>query len=169
VAGDIDGQPDVRIVEGQPLPVASESFDAVLSMQVLEHVWDVDWYLRETSRVLRPGGTLVLSTHGVWPYHPHPADYRRWTRVGLLRELESRGFAVEGCDAILAPPAWIAQFGFLAVQRFLLGPAWLRPFRWAHAVLGSFVVRCIETLSPAGLRANDAAVYVVSARKRGML
>ncbi len=40
-------------------------------------------YLSECFRVLRPGGQLLLSTHGVFPYHPDPVDLWRWTCEGL--------------------------------------------------------------------------------------
>jgi 2-polyprenyl-3-methyl-5-hydroxy-6-metoxy-1,4-benzoquinol methylase/spore coat polysaccharide biosynthesis protein SpsF (cytidylyltransferase family) len=40
---------------------ASNSFDAVLSLETIEHV-DDDSCLRELHRILRPGGTLILST-----------------------------------------------------------------------------------------------------------
>jgi SAM-dependent methyltransferase len=42
------------------LPLAPASFDAVVSCLVLEHVEDLDGALDEVSRVLRPGGRLVL-------------------------------------------------------------------------------------------------------------
>jgi SAM-dependent methyltransferase len=42
------------------LPYADDSFDAVLSMGVLEHVRDPDGSLDEIARVLRPGGTLYV-------------------------------------------------------------------------------------------------------------
>ncbi len=49
-------------IEKSPLPFESESFDAVVSFQVIEHVPDVQAYLSEIRRVLRPGGCLVLAT-----------------------------------------------------------------------------------------------------------
>jgi ubiquinone/menaquinone biosynthesis C-methylase UbiE len=48
--------------DGQALPFATASFDAVLSHAVIEHVADAPRYLRECARVLRPGGWLYLST-----------------------------------------------------------------------------------------------------------
>ena len=48
--------------------------------------------LGESHRVLKPGGWLLLSTHGTWFYHPHPGDYRRWTAEGLRKEVEAHGF-----------------------------------------------------------------------------
>jgi SAM-dependent methyltransferase len=49
-------------VEQQPLPFADQSFDVVLSFQVIEHVPDVGRYLSEIGRVLRPGGIFVVAT-----------------------------------------------------------------------------------------------------------
>lgn len=48
--------------DGQALPFAKASFDAVLSHAVIEHVADASRYLAECRRVLRPGGWMYLST-----------------------------------------------------------------------------------------------------------
>ncbi len=46
--------------EATALPVADASFDAAVSVQVLEYVADVPAALRELHRVVRPGGRIVL-------------------------------------------------------------------------------------------------------------
>ena len=48
--------------DGLALPFAPDSFDAVLSHAVIEHVPDATRYLKECARVLRPGGWMYLST-----------------------------------------------------------------------------------------------------------
>src|SRR6185437_37413 len=40
--------------------------DIVLSNQVLEHVDSPEGYLQEALRILKPGGSIILSTHGYW-------------------------------------------------------------------------------------------------------
>ena len=47
---------------GEALPFADESFDVVYCCDVLEHVNDVPQVIRETARVLRPGGTYLYDT-----------------------------------------------------------------------------------------------------------
>ena len=49
------------------LSYADAQFDLVLTSDTLEHVPDVDQALRETLRVLKPGGTHVMSVPIVWP------------------------------------------------------------------------------------------------------
>ena len=59
----------VRVVradfEREPLPFADETFDAALCLEVVEHVADPPALLREVARILRPGGSLYLSTPNI--------------------------------------------------------------------------------------------------------
>jgi SAM-dependent methyltransferase len=50
--------------------------------------------LCECRRLLRPGGRLILSTHGIYEEHGLPYDFRRWTGDGLRAELEQHGLEV---------------------------------------------------------------------------
>jgi SAM-dependent methyltransferase len=78
------------------LPGESDgSYDVVLSTQVLEHVPDAPRYLAEAHRLLRSGGTLILTTHGLIPEHGCPYDFHRWTADGLARAVTDAGFVVE--------------------------------------------------------------------------
>ena len=72
----------------------SGSYDAVLSTQVLEHVKDPVAYVRECHRLLRPGGQLMLSTHGMVEEHGCPYDFHRWTSRGLENLAADCGFEV---------------------------------------------------------------------------
>jgi SAM-dependent methyltransferase len=67
----------------EALPVEDGSFDVVLCSQVLEHCDDPVTAVSELRRVTAPGGRVLVTTHGVMPYHPSPTDYWRWTHAGL--------------------------------------------------------------------------------------
>lgn len=49
----------VRDYDGRELPYPDESFDRVFTSNVLEHVVDLDDFLAETRRVMRPGGLAI--------------------------------------------------------------------------------------------------------------
>jgi 2-polyprenyl-3-methyl-5-hydroxy-6-metoxy-1,4-benzoquinol methylase len=49
-------------VEGSGLPLASASADVVIMSEVIEHLVDTDSALDESFRILKPGGSLLLST-----------------------------------------------------------------------------------------------------------
>ncbi len=55
--------------DGQRLPFADASFDWVFSHAVIEHVADAQRYLHECARVLKPGGSMYLSTAPYLSFH----------------------------------------------------------------------------------------------------
>jgi SAM-dependent methyltransferase len=50
-------------------PYDEASFDAVVSNQVIEHLFDTDLFLAEAFRVLKPGGVVVTSTENLASWH----------------------------------------------------------------------------------------------------
>ena len=53
---------DYRCATAESLVAAGERFDAVLSLEVVEHVADVDLFLEACATLVRPGGALVVAT-----------------------------------------------------------------------------------------------------------
>jgi ubiquinone/menaquinone biosynthesis C-methylase UbiE len=76
------------------LPVADAAFDTVVSFQVLEHVPEPQMMFAEMSRVLKPGGYLILMAPQMWHLHEVPRDYFRYTRYGLAYLAEKSGMDV---------------------------------------------------------------------------
>ncbi len=57
----------------------SSYFDTVIATEVLEHLYDPQKAVDEIHRILKPGGVCILSTRFIYPYHPDPEDYYRFT------------------------------------------------------------------------------------------
>jgi len=86
-------QSNITYYDGKRLPYDDGSFDYVLCTEVLEHVSDPLAFLADLQRVLRQGGTLILTVPWSARLHHLPYDYGRFTRFGLAALLKSTGFS----------------------------------------------------------------------------
>jgi SAM-dependent methyltransferase len=93
--------PRVPVVRGNlaALPVADGAIDVVACLQVIEHLWDQPGFLRECARVLRPAGTLLLSTPNRLTFSPgnealNPFHARELSPAELADLLTAGGFGV---------------------------------------------------------------------------
>jgi SAM-dependent methyltransferase len=162
VTADLPGNPDA-LLEIQPdgtLPCAGDSFDVVLSTQVLEHVRDPELYLSECFRALRPGGRMLLSTHGMMVYHPDPVDYWRWTCAGLQRAVQDAGFEVVRFEGIMGLAATGLQFFQDSVVYSLP-----RGVRRAFAFCMQTLIGWVDRFSTAESRRYNALVFALVAEK----
>ncbi|MEX0701413.1 MAG: class I SAM-dependent methyltransferase [Planctomycetales bacterium] len=75
---------DMDLYDGSRMPYGSNSFDAVLVIEVLEHAASPEVLLREVQRVLKPGGRLFLTVPFASKFHFAPYDYWRFTPSGLV-------------------------------------------------------------------------------------
>jgi SAM-dependent methyltransferase len=64
--------PQIRLLQGNLVQqgLAADTFDLVVSLQTIEHLWDQSAFVAECARVIRPGGTAVLSTPNSLTFPP---------------------------------------------------------------------------------------------------
>jgi len=114
---------DFRVIDGLGLPFPDDSFDLVTSFQVVEHVADPMPYLREITRVLRPGGQAVFTTPnaairldpGMTPWNRfHAREYRAHELKDLLGEVFSD---VEVLGMFGVPTLYELEFGRVDFNR----------------------------------------------------
>lgn len=95
--------PRVEIRHGNlaELPLPDESVDVVVNFQVIEHLWDQAQFVSECFRVLRPGGTFLVSTPNRITFSPgrdtplNPFHTRELNAAELTELLHDAGFTVE--------------------------------------------------------------------------
>ena len=93
--------PQARFVRGNlaALPIRSAAVDSVVTLQVIEHVWDLGGFVRDCRRVLRPDGQLVVTTPNRITFSPgydepvNPFHTREFTARELTELLAAHGFA----------------------------------------------------------------------------
>jgi len=103
---------------GLPFDVAQ--FDAVMLLDVLEHLAQPTVCLKESFRVLRPGGHLFLKVPFIYPVHDAPRDFTRWTEFGLDRIVEEVGFQVEQKVSFGHPLETAALLANIACSRSII-------------------------------------------------
>ncbi len=115
---------DVRRVPEAGLPFAEGEFDAVLSLDVLEHIADDRAALREYLRVARPGGVLLVTVPAyawLWSVHDDLNRHRRrYLRAPLRSLLFSAGWEVERLSyfcTFLFPPVAAVRLAFRLLRR----------------------------------------------------
>jgi SAM-dependent methyltransferase len=154
-------------VDGR-VPLPDASVDLLLSFQVLEHVRDLDAYLGEARRLLRPSGRLILSTHGTWLYHPHPEDHRRWTAEGLRHDIEARGFEMLECTSLVGPLAWTTMVRLTCFATALRGlPLIGRPLAALVAWVMNLRAAIEDRITPQWVTRDNGCVYLTVSRPRG--
>ncbi len=146
--------PQVPVVRGNlvALPYADASFDVVVSLQTIEHLWDQDAFLAECVRALRPGGTLVVSTPNTLTFPPGNIYHPKELEPAELRDLvgtHARVASLAGLHHGARLAAWEEQHGSL-VDAQIAGPYEEWP---AHV---ADVVRSVETADFVVREGDDA-------------
>lgn len=163
---DLDNGADIKIEPEKMIPIPSASADGVVSFQVLEHVFEVDWYLDNCCRLLKEEGWLLLSTHGCWPYHPHPGDYRRWTREGIISELKKHGFEIKKVFAIVGPLATTTQYRLLGIYQVLKNVPVLKSIILVPlAILMNLIMFLEDLITPQSFCDVNACIYLTLSYK----
>jgi SAM-dependent methyltransferase len=113
--------PDVEFSAADAATI-SEQFDAVLAIEVLEHIPDenVDGFLKLLETRCEDGGHVVISV----PSQVLPVNkkhYRHYTAASLEEQLRScvPGLALQAIEHVYAPPAWLSFFLRATCNRFI--------------------------------------------------
>ncbi len=99
---------EFQVIDGKTLPFDDDSFDLVISFQVIEHIIKYEEYLNEIKRVLKSGGKVIFTTPnrlirlypGMKPWNEfHVKEYS----PEELRELMNEYFSRSEIYGLFAP------------------------------------------------------------------
>lgn len=124
--------PEITPFNGVDIPFGNNSFDAIVCTEVLEHVFHHARLVSEMHRVLKPGGTGLITVPWSARYHYIPYDYFRYT-PSALRDIFGSFSSVEvtprGNDiAVIANKLivlWARNLLPSSGARLLLVPLWI--------------------------------------------
>ena len=158
---DIRQTPVVDVIAaGESIPFATDTFDLILCTQVLEYMPDPRIVMAEIHRVLRPGGTLILSAPAAQPrdadeecWRFHPAGLRKLLAGYADVEVVPEGGSITGFFRIVNACADI--FARYSAVRFL--------FAWTVFPAVNILGICLEHLAGSS---NDQFTVNYSSRAR---
>lgn len=163
---DKGANPDISHNLELPLPVGDGAYDHVLLINVLEHIFEYRSLLKEMARVVSKNGSAVIIVPFIFPFHPSPEDYHRFTRSALHLELVQAGFT----DVQISPMGTgVFSSLYLFVDRLL--PRYIRffnyyTFRYAVLALDSFLSAAARALGKKYSPSDYAFGFCVVASKR---
>jgi SAM-dependent methyltransferase len=95
-------EPTHVVSPGEPLPFENDSFDGIICLNVLEHIYDTRFVLDEMCRLLRPGATMHVFVPFIFRVHGHPDDYSRHTASWWRETMQRVGFG----KMAIRPEVW---------------------------------------------------------------
>lgn len=77
------------------IPLANETVDTLICIQVLEHVPEPWTVIGEFNRIMKKGASLFLTLPHSVPIHQEPYDFYRYTKYGVQYLLQLYNFEIE--------------------------------------------------------------------------
>jgi SAM-dependent methyltransferase len=93
----------------QSNPFREASFDAILLMNVLEHVYDTHALLSSLAAMLKPGGVLICAIPFLVKMHQEPVDYVRFTHYALEHLGPQQGLKLELLEGFYDPISLLGE------------------------------------------------------------
>jgi SAM-dependent methyltransferase len=110
------GHTNLTQASATAMPYPDNHFDAIVALDVLEHIEDHMAAASEIARVLKPGGTLVVTVpayRSLWSRHDVALHHvRRYRAPEMQKLLKEAGLAVEKCTytvSALFPAVWLVR------------------------------------------------------------
>lgn len=101
------------------IPVPDGSFDCVLLTDVLEHLENPQSAFVEMARILKQGGSVILSVPHLHHLHEQPRDFYRYTKYGL----EYLAGQAKLVTAEMKPIGGLLSFGMQEIAYLIYFPA----------------------------------------------
>lgn len=83
-----------RFYDGRTLPFVDARYDAVVSFETFEHIFNLPEILEEIRRVTKADGYLLVTVPFAWDEHEIPFDFARYTSFGITHLLGNAGFEI---------------------------------------------------------------------------
>jgi len=141
-------------------------FDAVITLQLIEHVEDPVAICRRVHALLRPGGCFVVETPNLagidyrlfrrswWGHYHFPRQWNLFSSDSLRRMLERTGFEIVRSESLISTSAWA-----ISLHNWLLDRGWpecvVRFFHYQNPLLLTLFIALDWTRARLGLETSN--------------
>jgi SAM-dependent methyltransferase len=145
------------------------TFDAVVMLQLIEHVEDPVRIAKRVAGLLRPGGVFVVETPNLagwdyrlfrkrwWGHYHFPRHWNLFSTGSLERMLTDCGFVIDRTDQLISTSAWTISLGNYFLDRGY--PRWFSGFfNYKNPVLLAFFVTLDALRSRLGMPTSNQRV-----------
>jgi len=87
-------------------PIPSQTYDIVLSSNVIEHVKDIWLWMPEVARITKLGGLIITISPLNWGFHEYPSDCWRIFPDGMVSLYNHSGIKMVRCISGSLENAW---------------------------------------------------------------
>ena len=128
------------------VPFREGSFDMLILMNVLEHVYNFHGLLDALFYLLKPGGSLIIAVPFMIKIHQAPFDFQRYTHYSLEQMAHQHGFEIALLEGYYDPIFFLGEG--TRNFRFWVLPKLSRPERWLGRGLLILIEGLITLLRP---------------------
>jgi len=118
-----------------PLPI-KENFDTIIALELVSHLWDIDTFLKECHRLLKPDGKMIISSPNVKYWRN-----RIWLLFGNDTYFRSIGYYYN-CFSPESLEKTLGEHGFNLIEKIPLGKSKILD------LCGDFLVICKLSTEP---------------------
>lgn len=136
---DVEHPQDVRLNLEEIFPLQDSTYDSVLCINVLEHIFNYQNVISETKRILKTGGTAIFAVPFLIQVHPSPNDHWRFTEQTLERLFKDAGFSEVTVESIgTGVFGATSQIAFNVFKFGIIRQALIYTSTFTDAVIGRF-------------------------------
>lgn len=148
LAVDVVPYPEVDLAcdIGKCIPFKENTFDMLVLMNVLEHVYHFHELLDALYYLLKPGGSLVIAVPFMIKVHQTPFDFQRYTHYSLEQMARQHGFEIALLEGYYDPIFFVGEG--TRNLRFWVLPKLPRLSRWLARGLLLLIEGLIELMKP---------------------
>jgi SAM-dependent methyltransferase len=149
----------------QKIPFPDEFFDLVIASEIIEHIYNQDFFFKEMIRVVKKGGYIYISTPFMFPQHDPFRDYYRYTELFYKEKLPSIGINISDIE----PSNTIISTCLVFYNLIIRGLSLPKFLKYPFHIFNNFLSLLAEKILDSKILANKKIIDKIKRAPIGIL